>query len=48
LHGDYHSKIREILDRVKIGDVDCESAHAHYFASAADEDGNEKKLNGKA
>lgn len=33
-HGEYHAKIREILDRVGVGDVNCEHAHSHYFATA--------------
>jgi hypothetical protein len=37
-HGEYHAKVREILDRVGIGDVNCEHAHSHYFATAKAEE----------
>lgn len=40
-HGEYHAKVREILDRVGIGDINCEHAHSHYFATATAEE--EKK-----
>lgn len=34
-HDKYHSRIREILDRVGVGDVNCEHTHSHYFSTGA-------------
>ncbi|CAJ1935284.1 unnamed protein product [Cylindrotheca closterium] len=34
-HDKYHTKIREILDLVGVGDVNCEHAHSHYFSTDA-------------
>ena len=32
-HGDYHSKIQELLSHIGIGDVDSEKFHCDYFAT---------------
>jgi len=32
-HDKYHARIREILDRVGVGDVNCEHTHSHYFST---------------
>eukprot|EP00980_Cylindrotheca_fusiformis_P019210 scaffold6528_cov114-Cylindrotheca_fusiformis.AAC.11 len=34
-HGEYHAKIRDILNLVGVGDLNCDHAHSHYFASGS-------------